>query len=96
MGNWFDRERRTAQRAKEAIGSLKPLRMTTDSLLAEIQKGGERAENIVALILYVEDLTVALTEVIGQADEIMAAQQKAMSAARQAPPSGIPMQFKKG
>lgn len=83
MAGWFDRERRTAQRAKDAISALKPLRLNTDSLLREIAQGGERAEQIVALILHTEDLAVALTEVIGEVDALVAQQKKVV----QAPPS---------
>lgn len=79
----FDREREVAKKAREAINNLKPLRFTTDWLMAEIKTGGERARDIVALILHVEDLTVALTETISEAEAaITAARQMAIQQAQ--------------
>lgn len=80
MKRLFERERVVVGRARDAVNGLRPLRFTTDSLMKEIAAGGERAENIVALILHVEDLTVALTEVIGEVDGMLEQQAKVQQA----------------
>jgi hypothetical protein len=88
MKRLFEKERVVAKRAREAVNALKPLRFTTDNLMVEIKSGGSRAEDVVALILHVEDLTVALHEVIGEVDAMLAQQVKMQQAQKPVPPSG--------
>lgn len=65
----FDKERDLVLRVRGHLADLRPLRFNVDSLLAEVSKGGERARDILTLVLYVEDLAVALTETIGEAED---------------------------
>lgn len=76
----FYHQRAIAGKAKDAISELKPIPWTSDRLLAEIQKGDERAEKLVSLILYVQDLTNALYDTVDTATTVITDLQRALQA----------------
>ena len=69
MNKMFAKEYQLANQVRDYISRLKPIRFTGDALKSEILKGGQRADDIITLILYVEDLSIALKETIGEAED---------------------------